>query len=531
MKKFTIIFTLLLVPAIAFPWAGNGASLAEILADFISSNLQINSLGVGVAATGVAGEADIDKVKASTGYYGDTTADAAVFPQGLNTGTITAETDFVRIHQTGTTNPKVVEWYDADGVAIGQLEELSGKSFMKIDYFAQHGGNELNFRGTTATGNAFLKFGGSVADFRLEMPTGNRLTIDNSTTASEVFSVNDTGSVVISGSISPATANLGSVGTNAKAFTTGHINNMYVETGYYGNTHIDPSIHPRGVQTANGAGISIGGTAPTTNAIDFVAVGNITPSPSENVGRLLYYGPSKRFYMQTSTGASSLGLGMLRADIDVQCGSIKGLGAVPAPAPYGIIYPEQTAPSAPSSGSTVYHDSTSGNLTAKNASGYLACLPIPSFGKIFEENETGSTITVATAGTYYPWITAEAGSGTGSTGGDTITTSVGNPSSITIEGGGVGYYKIDWHAGVDAEGGAIVHGAIFKNGSRILPTTNHIESEAAGKINFALSGGSIVYLEDGDVLTLQFTSDTNGDDVNIFHASLTAFRISCQANL
>jgi hypothetical protein len=206
-------------------------------------------------------------------------------------------------------------------------------------------------------------------------------------------------------------------------------------------------------------------------------------------------------------------------------------GTGPPSATCGINYPEQAAPSAPSSGHTIYTNSTSKNLCVKNASGYLSCFALPSFGKIFEENETGSTITVTTAGTYYPWITAEAGAGTGSTGGDTITTSVGNPSSITVEGGGVGYYKIDWHAGVDAEGGAIVHGAIFKNGSRILPTTDHIESEAAGKINFALSGGSIVYLEDGDVLTLQFTSDANGDDVNIFHASLTAFRISCQANL
>jgi hypothetical protein len=147
----------------------------------------------------------------------------------------------------------------------------------------------------------------------------------------------------------------------------------------------------------------------------------------------------------------------------------------------------------------------------------------PCYGKIFEENESGSAITVATAGTYYPWITAETGPGTGSKG--CITTSTGDPSSLTIATGGAGGYLIMWHAGVDIEGGAIAHGAIFKNGSRILPTTNHVQSDSAGKLNLAMSGSTMTQLVAGDVLTLQFTSDSNSDDVDIFHASLTAIRI------
>jgi len=145
------------------------------------------------------------------------------------------------------------------------------------------------------------------------------------------------------------------------------------------------------------------------------------------------------------------------------------------------------------------------------------------FGKIYEDNDSGSTITITAAGTYYPWITAEAGPGTGSKG--CITTSTGDPSSLTIAEGGAGGYLVMWHAGIDIEGNAIAHGAIFKNGDRILPTTNHVESGAAGKLDFAISGATMVQLVAGDVLTLRFTSDTNADVVDVFHASLLAIRI------
>ena len=171
-------------------------------------------------------------------------------------------------------------------------------------------------------------------------------------------------------------------------------------------------------------------------------------------------------------------------------------------------------------GLTFAADTTNTYTTAANGD------RTPSFGKIFQYDDTGIVLVVTTSGTYQPWITSEAGPGTGSTGGSTITTSTGNPSTITIGANGAGYYQVQWHAGISMEKNAQVECAIFKNGVEIDPTCNHVQSAEATKYNLAFIGSTLTALEVGDVLDLRFDSSDDGDEITLYHVSLSIFRIA-----
>ena len=153
-----------------------------------------------------------------------------------------------------------------------------------------------------------------------------------------------------------------------------------------------------------------------------------------------------------------------------------------------------------------------------------ALLP-EAYGQIVEDNDTGTTLTVATAGTWYPWISAEAGEGTGSVGGDLVTTTTGNPSSVITGSRGEGAYRVNYHISLDGPGSAVVEVAVFKNGTKMNNTQTHIKIDTAGRAEFTLSASSVTQTNANTTFDLRLTSDSNADDLTIYHAYLGIQRI------
>ena len=150
----------------------------------------------------------------------------------------------------------------------------------------------------------------------------------------------------------------------------------------------------------------------------------------------------------------------------------------------------------------------------------------PSYGQLVENTEAGTTLTITTAGSWYPWISSATGNGTGSSNGTTITTSTGNPSSITVGANGAGAYSVGYHVSFDAPGGALVEAALYKNGSRMVNTQTHAKMDTAGKTEMTLSAKSTTQAAIGDVFTLRLSSDSNADDITLFHVYMGILRFA-----
>ena len=512
---------------------GDDAQLNSLV---VSGTLQADSGGFGCAPSGVAGE-----IKAGKYMPCDDTSAVVVQPPSGSTSTDL----FVINDETGGEQFSI----DAAGNALvdGDVytKSLTGaihSNFIKprntsIDLVLQLNSDTKGFSGLNTAGGEVWRID-SAGMFNF----ADRLTLSTVGTGADVDVIQ-----TFTGGTYTATLKLddfqnqleSSINFEAPVLSAlGLVSaGSYIlcDDGYYGDTTSLPSEHPKGIiatdlleyHDASAKRFEITTTAASASDVNV----ELTFTGGTNTGSMRLDDGANAFIFNKGLSSGGIIRAFNSSFVSKQ-GYYGDTITLPSEHPKGANYPAQTAPSAPSSGLTIYADSTTLEGTAKHSDGSLGDVGIrPSFGKIFEENEAGSTITVVTAGTYYPWITSETGMGTGSTGGDTITTSTGNPSSITIETKGEGFYFVAWHAGLEIEANSTVEGAVFKDTSRVLPLSNHIESTAGTTSSKPISASSIVYLIDGEVLTLQFTSDTDGDDVIVTHAALNAFRLSSGANL
>ena len=89
------------------------------------------------------------------------------------------------------------------------------------------------------------------------------------------------------------------------------------------------------------------------------------------------------------------------------------------------------------------------------------------------------------------------------------------------------WFEIDWHATLASQdAGRTVHFGISKSGATILITDASamgIYCKYAGEM-LPLSGTQVVFLEAGDTIQLQLTSDTNADQVTLHHFTTTIKR-------
>jgi len=134
------------------------------------------------------------------------------------------------------------------------------------------------------------------------------------------------------------------------------------------------------------------------------------------------------------------------------------------------------------------------------------------FGKIVGVNETGDDITVTTAGTYYQYVTEDEAVVTG------VIYDSGN-HALQMSMAGHFLTTINLSVSVDS-GDHTVHVGIGKNGT--VGTYNSMDF----KVKFAdrpvpISITTITNLAVGDDITIEITSDTNGDVVSVYHCQLT----------
>ena len=147
-----------------------------------------------------------------------------------------------------------------------------------------------------------------------------------------------------------------------------------------------------------------------------------------------------------------------------------------------------------------------------------------SYGYLYEDNDTGSTITVTYLGVYYGWTTATSGHVAGA-GYVTADVADGTADHLTIGASGAGKYVAQAFMSFSGENSAEVEAAIFVNGAE-----SEIEFQrklgATGADIGSGSCGGILDLSASDEVSFRVTSDGNGDDVNVYRCQLCIHRIS-----
>lgn len=132
-------------------------------------------------------------------------------------------------------------------------------------------------------------------------------------------------------------------------------------------------------------------------------------------------------------------------------------------------------------------------------------------GKLVGINESGDNITVTTAGTWYQYITED----------ETVVANVAYDSgNHALQIVTAGHYLLIASVTVSVDASDhTVHVGIGKNDS--VGTYNELAYTAkfADRIN-SMTVTTIGNLSAGDDMTLEFTSDTNGDVVSVYHAQL-----------
>jgi hypothetical protein len=143
-------------------------------------------------------------------------------------------------------------------------------------------------------------------------------------------------------------------------------------------------------------------------------------------------------------------------------------------------------------------------------------------GQLYEDNETGSTITTTTAGTFYGWTTAT------STGLKLMTADTSNATAdrLTVSQGGDGNYMVSFSVSYSTTNNNISsHWQVFKNGTAVA-NINTERKFINGSYVSVVSSNGIISLVSNDYIDLRCTTDNNGEVITIKHCSLNAVRIS-----
>lgn len=139
-------------------------------------------------------------------------------------------------------------------------------------------------------------------------------------------------------------------------------------------------------------------------------------------------------------------------------------------------------------------------------------------GTIYEDH-TGTTITVTTAGTYYPWISATAGPMVAGMVGD-VADAAGDHLIVPIAGTYFVTMNSSYTAGNTDQTKCRV--AVDGTGSGVVAW--HRTMGVAARVASASSSGTIV-AHAGAELRLECTSNTNGDAIVMHNTQLSAMRV------
>lgn len=145
---------------------------------------------------------------------------------------------------------------------------------------------------------------------------------------------------------------------------------------------------------------------------------------------------------------------------------------------------------------------------------------IATYGWLYEDNNSGTSLVLPTAGSFVKWASSTFGAHSGI---GFVVADAGD-DDITIGAGGEGTYKLNIAASFSGSNNANIHGAVFKNGFMIAGSEWH-RKLTGNDLGNAGMPSMAVDLVDGDVLDYRFTSDTNSTTLTLEHVSIRIERV------
>jgi hypothetical protein len=146
----------------------------------------------------------------------------------------------------------------------------------------------------------------------------------------------------------------------------------------------------------------------------------------------------------------------------------------------------------------------------------------PSYGALYEDNDSGSAISVTTGGTYYGWTTATSGELAGS-GYVTADTADVTADHLTIGASGAGIYVCHLTASFTGSTSETFKGYLFNSGvithigwERAFPATSSTGSAGAS---------GLLDLSASDEISFRVTSAGSSKSLTVYRCQLSIFRI------
>lgn len=144
------------------------------------------------------------------------------------------------------------------------------------------------------------------------------------------------------------------------------------------------------------------------------------------------------------------------------------------------------------------------------------------YGAIYEETASpGTSIAMASAGTYYGWVSASSGELDGTY----VSADVadGTADHLTIESSGDGVYHITLSVSFSGTGNSTFTGKVFNSG--VATTVGFSRKLGTGGDVGSAGCSGLLDLSNGDELSVRFTSDSGSDTLNVWFCQLSIVRI------
>ena len=95
------------------------------------------------------------------------------------------------------------------------------------------------------------------------------------------------------------------------------------------------------------------------------------------------------------------------------------------------------------------------------------------------------------------------------------------PDGIVYDGDINQHFEVDWHVSAESDAATTnMHIFVMVNGSKVLSSEMHSLAKFPNEpIN--ISGTTVILVEKGDVITLAFSTDRNGDGITFEHITTT----------
>lgn len=151
-------------------------------------------------------------------------------------------------------------------------------------------------------------------------------------------------------------------------------------------------------------------------------------------------------------------------------------------------------------------------------------LLVPSYGGASEFNETGSVITLTTAGTAYRWITGSAGpvKGAGFVAWDDTAAPAGKRLTVGADGGGTYLVTATFAGNLQKHGDLSMD--VYKGAAPVTSITCDFHVTEDGSY-VAGSASGLLDLAAGDTVTMWFSASVGTNAFTLKHANLSLVRV------